>query len=62
SERAMASVNMEKEGLIEELEFFEEKGTHIGSLGTDRHPATQKHIETHKPGITHYFDVWHIFK
>lgn len=91
----MASANMEKEGLIKQLEFFKEKrmfilvlcsdialrstlyfnislfcyasklfgtGIQIRSLGTDRHPATRKHMATHEPGITHYFDIWHISK
>ncbi|CAN7950211.1 unnamed protein product [Ixodes hexagonus] len=58
----MASVNMEREGLIKQLEFFKEKCIHIRSLGTDRHPATRKHMETHEPGIAHHFDIWHISK
>ncbi|KAG0432453.1 hypothetical protein HPB47_020823 [Ixodes persulcatus] len=29
---------------------------------TDRHPATRKHMETHEPGIDHFFDMWHISK
>ncbi|KAG0418334.1 hypothetical protein HPB47_004941 [Ixodes persulcatus] len=62
SERAMASVNMEKEGLMKQLEFFKEKCIHIRSLGTDRHPAIRKHMETQEPGIAHYFDIWHISK
>ncbi|KAG0410667.1 hypothetical protein HPB47_012223 [Ixodes persulcatus] len=62
SERAMASVNMEKEGLLKQLEFFKEKGIKIRSLVTDRHPATRKHMETHEPGIDHFFDIWHISK
>ncbi|XP_042145545.1 uncharacterized protein LOC115319105 [Ixodes scapularis] len=62
SERAMASVNMEKEGLIKQLEFLKEKCIHIRSLGTDRHPAIRKHMETQEPGIAHYFDIWHISK
>ncbi|KAG0444969.1 hypothetical protein HPB47_008542 [Ixodes persulcatus] len=62
SERAMASVNMEKEGLIKLLEFFKEKRIHVKSLGTDRHPAIRKHMEVHEPGTAHYFDIWHISK
>ncbi|KAG0429539.1 hypothetical protein HPB47_023554 [Ixodes persulcatus] len=62
SERAMASVNMEKEGLIKLLEFFKEKRIHVNSLGTDRHPAIRKHMEVHEPGTAHYFDIWHISK
>ncbi|KAG0435432.1 hypothetical protein HPB47_018486 [Ixodes persulcatus] len=58
----MASVNMEKEGLLKQLEFFKEKGIKIRSLVTDRHPATRKHMETHEPGIDHFFDIWHISK
>ncbi|CAN7942410.1 unnamed protein product, partial [Ixodes pacificus] len=58
----MASVNMEKEGLIKQLEFLKEKCIHIRSLGTDRHPAIRKHMETQEPGIAHYFDIWHISK
>lgn len=96
----MASVNMEKEGLLKQLEFFKEKcmfmystccisvlgsylelcstfyiqmffcylpklyatGIKIRSLVTDRHPATRKHMETHEPGISHFFDIWHISK
>lgn len=92
----MASVNMEKEGLLKQLEFFKEKGMFmhssysaafqaprsnwhihlffcylrklygagikIRSLVTDRHPATRKHMETHEPGIDHFFDIWHISK
>ncbi|CAN8002339.1 unnamed protein product [Ixodes pacificus] len=38
--RPMASVNMKKEGLLKQLEFFQEKGIKIRSLVTDRHPAT----------------------
>ncbi|CAN8023127.1 unnamed protein product [Ixodes persulcatus] len=62
SERAMASVNIEKEGLIKLLEFFKEKRIHVKSLGTDRHPAIRKHMEVHEPGTAHYFDIWHISK
>ncbi|KAG0444200.1 hypothetical protein HPB47_014056 [Ixodes persulcatus] len=58
----MASVNMEKKGLLKQLEFFKEKGIKIRSLVTDRHPATRKHMETHEPGIDHFFDIWHISK
>ncbi|CAN7948827.1 unnamed protein product, partial [Ixodes pacificus] len=58
----MASVNMEKEGLIKQLEFLKEKCIHIRSLGTDRHPAIRKRMETQEPGIAHYFDIWHISK
>ncbi|XP_040071936.1 uncharacterized protein LOC115322732 isoform X2 [Ixodes scapularis] len=62
SEQAMASVNMEKEGLLKQLQFFKEKGIKIRSLVTDRHPATRKHMKTHEPGIDHFFDIWHISK
>ncbi|KAM7281496.1 uncharacterized protein ISCGN_006330 [Ixodes scapularis] len=62
SEQAMASVNMEKEGLLKQLQFFKKKGIKIRSLVTDRHPATQKHMKTHEPGIDHFFDIWHISK
>ncbi|KAG0444886.1 hypothetical protein HPB47_013268 [Ixodes persulcatus] len=61
-ERAMASVNMEKEGLIKLLEFFKEKRIHVKSLATDRHPAILKHMEVHEPGTAHYSDIWHISK
>ncbi|KAG0441818.1 hypothetical protein HPB47_015841 [Ixodes persulcatus] len=58
----MASVNMEKEGLLKQLEFFKEKRIKIRSLVTDSHPATRKPMETHKPGIDHFFDIRHISK
>ncbi|XP_042147399.1 uncharacterized protein LOC121836542 [Ixodes scapularis] len=58
----MASVNMEKEGLLKQLQLFKEKGIKIRSLVTDRHPATRKRMKTHEPGIDHFFDIWHISK
>ncbi|CAN7941323.1 unnamed protein product [Ixodes pacificus] len=58
SERAMASVNIEKESLIKLLEFFKEKRIYVKSSGT----AIRKHMEVHEPGTAHYFDIWHISK
>lgn len=53
---------MEKEGLVRGLKFLGENGINIASLTTDRHPATKKYMRTMKPGIKHYFDVWHVSK
>ncbi|XP_064469886.1 uncharacterized protein LOC135384619, partial [Ornithodoros turicata] len=62
NERVMASVQMEKEGLIRSIQFLKEQGITLNSITTDRHPAIRKHMETHEPGTKHYFDIWHISK
>ncbi|XP_064464730.1 uncharacterized protein LOC135400449 [Ornithodoros turicata] len=58
----MASVQMEKEGLIKSLAFLKEQGIKVKSFTTDRHPAIRKHMQVHEPDITHNFDIWHISK
>ncbi|XP_064463429.1 uncharacterized protein LOC135374375 [Ornithodoros turicata] len=62
STEVQASSHMEKEGLVRGLKFMEDNHVHVASLTTDRHPATKKYMRTAKPGIKHYFDVWHVSK
>ncbi|XP_051727731.1 uncharacterized protein LOC127500556 isoform X3 [Ctenopharyngodon idella] len=55
-----SSVCMEKEGLIQSLEFLERSGVKVASLVTDRHTQVQKFVREQKPDIAHFYDVWHL--
>ncbi|KAH7956195.1 hypothetical protein HPB52_006839 [Rhipicephalus sanguineus] len=57
-----SSSAMEKEGLARCLEKLEHYGVTVRSLTTDRHPAIRTYCRIKKPGMPHYFDVWHINK
>lgn len=57
-----SSVNMEKEGLIRSLAFFENNGLKVDTLVTDRHTGITKYMREKYPEITHYFDIWHVAK
>ena len=37
-------------------------GLAIGTLITDRHAQTAKHMRARLPNIRHYFDLWHLKK
>ena len=53
---------MEKEGLIRSVRLIEDAGLVIGSLVTDRHPQSQKHVREEMTNTTHYLNVWHVAK
>lgn len=57
-----SSNNMEKEGLVRGLEFFEDNKLSIGLLVTDRHKEINAWLQKNKPDIEHRFDVWHVAK
>ncbi|XP_073321849.1 uncharacterized protein [Pagrus major] len=56
------SVQMEKEGFERSLSFLEGKGIVVNSIVTDRHTGVQKFLREQRPGISHYFDPWHMGK
>lgn len=56
------SGRMEKEGLVRSLSFLEASGVTVKDLVTDRHPQIQKYMRENKPGVNHFYDVWHIAK
>ena len=51
------SVNLEKEGLIRSLAFFDNNGLKVDTLVTDRHTGITKYMRENYPEITHYFDM-----
>ena len=62
---------MEKEGLERKrsMEYLSAVDLHVGTIITDRHPQIQKWVretmakeENLHPGVTHYYDPWHICK
>ena len=53
---------MEKEGLARVLHFLQQQGLKISVLVTDRHRQINKWLRENHPGITHYYDVWHVAK
>ncbi|XP_049522109.1 uncharacterized protein LOC119450703 isoform X2 [Dermacentor silvarum] len=60
---AVSSSNaMEKEGLARSLQKLDKQGVGINSITTDRHPAIRSYCQKERPGMKHYFDVWHIAK
>lgn len=56
------SVRMEKEGFERSLSFLEGKGVVVKAIVTDRHTGVQKFLREQRPGISHYFDPWHMGK
>ncbi|KAH9374581.1 hypothetical protein HPB48_009683 [Haemaphysalis longicornis] len=56
------SVSMEKEGLKRWLEKLDATGVMMQSLTTDRHPSIRRYWRLERPGMRHYFDIWHIAK
>ncbi|XP_030292200.1 uncharacterized protein LOC115593026 [Sparus aurata] len=56
------SVRMEKEGFERSLSFLEDKGVVVKAVVTDRHTGVQKFLREQRPGISHYFDPWHMGK
>ncbi|KAH7984787.1 hypothetical protein HPB49_025741 [Dermacentor silvarum] len=60
---AVSSSNaMEKEGLARSLQKLDKQGVSINSITTDRHSAIRSYCRKERPGMKHYFDVWHIAK
>lgn len=54
---------MELEGLKRSLEWLiEDNGLAVSHLITDRHSSVKKFMRDEKPGIQHWFDVWHVAK
>ena len=62
STEVKSSNNMEKEGLVRGLQFFEDNNLSIGLLVTDRHKEINAWLRKTKPQIEHRFDVWHVAK
>ena len=56
------SVRMEKEGFERSLSFLEGKGVVVKAVVTDQHTGVQKFLREQRPGISHYFDPWHMGK
>ncbi|XP_077548979.1 uncharacterized protein LOC144162359 isoform X1 [Haemaphysalis longicornis] len=55
-------VSMGKEGLKRCLEKLDASGVMVHSLTTDRHPSIRRCCTLERPGMRHYFDIWHIAK
>nr|XP_014347367.1 PREDICTED: uncharacterized protein LOC102352328 [Latimeria chalumnae] len=53
---------MELEGLKRSFAFLSEKGIDVADFTSDRHPQIRKYTRENKPGVTHWFDVWHVAK
>lgn len=56
------SYHMEKEGLIQVLQFLQQHDLEIDTLVTDRHGQIQKFMREKYPEIKHRYDVWHVAK
>ena len=57
-----SSVNMEKEGLIRTMQYFDDNELNVSVLITDWHKSISKWIREMHPNINHYYDVWHVAK
>lgn len=53
---------MEKEGLIQSLNYVQKNGLSVDAIVTDRHVVIQKYLRENTPSIQHYYDVWHVGK
>nr|XP_006008217.1 PREDICTED: uncharacterized protein LOC102345701 [Latimeria chalumnae] len=56
------SCAMEIEGLKWSFAFLSGKGIDVEDFTSDRHPQIRKYMRENKPGVTHWFDVWHVAK
>ena len=62
SNEAGSSTAMELLGLKRSLTFMDDNNVQIDSFTTDRHPSIKKYMRDNRPGIKHWFDVWHVAK
>lgn len=56
------SYAMELEGLMQSLEFLEDRGVITSSITTDWHSSVRKYLHQTRPHMVHWFDVWHVAK
>ena len=56
------SYHMELVGLKRCLDNLEKESIQISDVVTDRHSQVRAYMEHDKPGIDHWFDVWHVAK
>lgn len=53
---------MEKEGLMRVIKKLQDHNLNIKVLVTDRRLQIAKWIRETLPGVTHFYDVWHLAK
>ena len=53
---------MEKQGLVQCVEFLHSRGFSIDKLVTDRHRQIGKWLREELPNTQHVYDVWHVAK
>ncbi|XP_065885779.1 uncharacterized protein [Dysidea avara] len=62
SNEVTGSYHMEKEGLLQCMQYLGDNGLQVDTLITDRHKQINKWLRETYPSVKHRYDVWHVAK
>ena len=62
SNEVKGSYHMEKEGLLQCMNYLGENSVQVDTLITDCHKQINKWLRETYPSVKHRYDVWHVAK